>query len=503
MKIKGINPLERHVEKFVLGVFALFVLAVLLMQTGLVGGGRMVRVGSSERPIDQAIEGVKELALQRQARLQSDQVAPAIPASMPDPARVFEEAFARSTTPVGTLAALGQPALRLGDAAAGAPGGIALPKGGDIKYAAMKVSKPSTPIATVFEGTIDPIEVAEIGSPLASHLPAAQPFDLRAPSIEATFDAEALRKSIESPTDEGVLPLPPALWQGKVELVDVEWFRQQLGPDGRWGQEEMLPALPGRPTPRDVLGKSPFQPADYREALERERLERLNIRRPMFYATISGQPWVWPSQQQEEATAQGAEDVTGLKRELASVRAEIDVMKKRLERLGQGPRRPPGDQPNAPPPGGPPPKGPGGGGGGRGPSADAGGASSPEGNLSEDSPPFEWPVFPKNWYAQVGGGGGGGGAGGGGTAPPEGPSPEERRKERDAQAKKALEDKIARFTKREQELVEQLAKKGVGDQVAAAPTFLDEPLGSLASAEMKKITLWSLDLSATSGSTYR
>ncbi len=505
MKIKGINPLERHVEKIVLGAFAMFVLTVLLLQTGLVGGGRLVRVGDSERPLDRAMEGVRDLAIQRQGRLKSDQVATAIPASLPDPARVFDEAFVAATGAAASLAALGPPSLRMGGGA-GDPGaaGIALQRGGEVRFAAIKVSKPSAPIAAVFEGTLDPIEVAEIGPSLASLLPPAQPFDARVPSIEATFDAEALRRSIEAPDGADVSPLPDALWQGKVELVDVEWSRQELGSDGQWGNEAVISPPPGRDTPRDLASKTPFQPADYRDLLERERVERLNIRRPMFYATISGRAWAWPSLRQKEETVQGAEDVGGLKRNLASVRAELEELKKRLERLIQGPRKP-GDKPNNPPaPPDGPPKDPGGGGGGgggsdRGPSADARRQSSPVWHSGDAGASGRWPVIPNNWYAQSGGSGGGPG----GPPPSDGSSSEERRKEREAQARKVLEEAIAKLTKRETELVEQLAKKGVGAEVAAPPSFLDEPLGSLASAEMKQVTLWTHDLTAKPGATYR
>lgn len=490
MKVKGINPVERHVEKLVLAVFALFVLAVLLMQTGLVGGGRTVKVGAADLPLDGALAAVKDVALQRQSRLQSDQVAPGIPPSLPDPAGVFDAALAASTRTPSPLTSLGQSALRLGTDNPDL--GLAnLPKGGDVRYAELVVPKPMSLIATAFEGTIDPIEVAEIGAPLASLLPPAQPFDARVPCVEATFDAESLRKSIESPIGVGVSALPPAFWQGKVELVDVEWTRSELASGGQWTEETIIATLPGRTTPRDIIAKPDFKPSDFRETLERERVERLNIRRPQFYTTISGSPWVWPSAVKKEAEVLGGEDVARLKRELASVRVEIADLRERLARLGQPPRKP-GDNPPAPP------KGPGGGGGGggdRGPSADATRRSNPL--EAPTNPNYQWPEFQKHWYAQIGGGGGGG--------PPEksGDTTEQRRREREAQAKKAIEDKIDRLVKREQELLAELEAKGVGAQAAIVPTFFDEPLGSLASGEMKQITLWTHDLTAKPGATYR
>lgn len=489
MKTKGINPIERNVEKVVLSLAAAFVLGVLLMQTGLVGGSPRVKVGSAERPVDEALLGVKEIAFQRQGRLQSDQVAAGIPASLPDPLQVFEQAIASSSGANTPLAALGKSPLRLGDDLA--TSGIALPKGGgDTRFAAIRVPVPGVPVVGEFEGTIDPIEVAKVGAGLAAALPEAQPFDLRAISVETTLDAAGLRRSLETPGEEGASPLPAALWQGRLELVDIEWIRQERTTTGEWGEETVLPPLPGRATIREIVGKTDFQPADFRELIERERQERQVIRRPPFYATIAGRSWVWPSQAKKESESKDATDVVALKQELAALRRELDDLRRRLERVNN-----PGGKPPQAPPGGKPPAGGGGGGGGgdRGPTASAEPRQTPHG-VSDSS--FDWPVLQHGWLAQ---GAPAGGRRPGGSSDP----PADRGKDREAAAKKKLEDDIAKLDKREKEIVAELEAKGVAAQGLQTPIAFEEPLGSLSSNETQQITLWTHDLAARPGATYR
>lgn len=472
MKTKGINPFERHVEKAVLAIFAVFVLVVLLMQTGLLGGSRTVNVGGEARPLDRALEGVREQALRRQTRLQSDQVAAGIPASLPDPVEVFDRAMSTSGGPVATLTTLGSQALRLGDEGQSAVV-TGLVQSGDSRFAPIRVPVPEKPISAIYEGAIDPIEVASIGASLASLLPPEQPYDARVVSIESAFDAESLRRMIEAPTEAGMLPIPAAMWQGKVELVEIEWIRQQVGPDGQWGGDVVLPALPGRPSLRTLLAKGDFQPGDFKELLDRERVERPWIRRPAFYKTIAGRPWIWPSQAVKEGESHGGDDIASKRRELAAVRQTIEETRRRLERSTTPPTRPPGNPPPPPP-----------GGGGRGPNADA----TPGANRSWSD---EWPTIPPHWLAQTPGGGRGG-------RPPENPQ-----NPQSEQIRKRLEEQLAKLTQREQELVAELAKLGVGEGAAPLPATFDEPLGSLSSTEMKRITLWSHDLTAVPGVTYR
>ena len=61
MKLKGINPIEQHVEKLVLGVVALVLLAVLVIQFALPPQG--VSVGSaSDIPPEDALDPVADEA---------------------------------------------------------------------------------------------------------------------------------------------------------------------------------------------------------------------------------------------------------------------------------------------------------------------------------------------------------------------------------------------------------------------------------------------------------
>ncbi len=498
MKLKGINPLEQHADKIVMGVFVLFLLFVVVVQAGLLGGTRTVKVGTRDVPIDKADDAVKELAIARKARLDSDQVNPSVPESLPRVQERFQAAMSGEgalQVPASALAMIGTSSVLDWGSAGGA-----LPSGdlGDAEYSPVTPPAPSKPVAGIHEGTIDPIEVARVGADLEKWLPKAQPFDARIVSVQTGFDAARLRAMFSEPGG-GSAPIPNALWQGRVEILDVEWLRQERQPDGTWSEPTSIAPMPGRFSLRPMIHKPDFQLPELRELLDGERDHRKEVRRPAFYPTISGEAWVWPAKNAAPVAGgqQVQPEIERLLRELQDVRHEITQIERKL---GKG-------APNAPGPGGPRDQ--------RQPPPPSRGdrriPSDPEenapqyaysgaGNTAEESE-FQWPHIPREYVAQFGGGGGGG------------DDKEEQKKEKDAQgereakAKEILNKKLEARKAREKEIVDDLSKRGVNDEgkrTDAGPAGqLNEPLVSIGEPDATTVTLWAHDISVRPDTTYR
>lgn len=338
MKLKGISRFEQFADKAVFGLFALFLLFVLVMQVGLIGGASVVKVGGKDVSIDQADRAIKEIADAKRAKLESDRVDDRIPSKVASARERYEAALQNSRAPAPKLAALGVSTIR--------GVGLATPSGpeiaaNDADFKPFVPPAPSRPLLSMFEATIDPISVAQIGEDLAKLLPAEQPFDARTVTVLSVFDAARMRAMLGGA--DGGAPIPAGFWQGRVELLDVQVVRQQRGSDGQWGAEEMLSQIPGRFSLRERLAKDDITPIALRSVLDAERGNRENIRRPAMYQTIAGEAWTWP-----KVADQGGDNkqsqIDRLQRELRGVRAEIERVKKQL-----------GDRPGGPPPPPPPP----------------------------------------------------------------------------------------------------------------------------------------------------
>lgn len=348
MKVKGISVFERHVDKAVLIVFALFLVFVLAQQLGLMGGRRSVQVGDREVPLDQADDAVRAIAERKRAGLTAERPDSQVPATLPNPVERFNEAMRGRPEQLPVLANLGAPAL-LGGAASEGPQ-IELPAGAGA-FAVVEAPKPTPAIAASYGSTVDPVIVETIGPELAKLLPAQQPFDARFVSVETTFPAASFREAIAAGGPNGGAPLPAAFWQGRVEILDVELWRQEIGPEGEWGGLTLVPALPGAPSLRAELNKPDLDPSALRPLLDQERLNREYVRRPPYYPAVSGEAWTLPSRR-IPLTAEQRDQIAGLQRQLRSIRLEIENLRKQPP--PRTPPPPPGRRDGDPPP--PPPE---------------------------------------------------------------------------------------------------------------------------------------------------
>ena len=368
MKIKGISPIEQHVEKLVLIVFALFAMAMFVLQFNIFGDPNAVQIDQNRKVSPaQAVEAIADMARRKEGEI--DAVAGAEVPNPPGPLDRFDEAAKTpAVPPAWSTVALFPGAARSGSSI----DPTETPTDGTVADRVVEIAIPGlqSPYARAFGSTVNPL--APVTQPeLAALVSADQPYDIRAVSIQATFAADALRAELaQIPADETVRSLPLSWWVDQVEILDVEVARDQLGPDGSVVDTEILPPVPGVASLRDRIFAADVAPRDLPAILSDERSNRAAIRRAPFPPTIAGVPWIWPALAAErDAADPDRVAVQRLVDERRRLMTEIERLK--TPRPGQG-----RDEERRPPP--PPP----GQGGGPRPGGGAGSGGPPSGGSS-------------------------------------------------------------------------------------------------------------------------
>lgn len=476
MKLKGISVFERHAEKIALGICAALFLGVFMLQ--FLGGSNSVKVGQESVSPGQATQRVVEMARKKEGAL-TEARTPDLP-DVQSPLTSFQTALQTPAVSFPSLA-LGAPfrSAESATASASAASGSAL---AEQSFYFPPLPAPTNVIAAIVEGTIDPFEPL-VTPELARYLPREQPFDKRAVSIQATLEAARIREALSSaPEGQSAGAIPLSWWRGVVEVLDVEVvrqeWRQEPGEPGYWGPEESLDPLPGRFSLRKDIRAEGFMPRDLPAVFEAERLNRELIRRPPYYSMISGERWLWPALSQELAQGdQNLDEVGKLLRERTRILRDIENVQRQLSK--------PADEPSD--------RG-GGGGGGPGdkpPRADA----RPGRPFAEPSP---WPEIPANWFAQFGGPSGGSGEQG---------EDDTARKEREARRIKRLNERLAELQNQLAENDKALKALGYDPEGKRLEDPRDrafsEPLLSLTDPGNASFAVWSHDITAELGKTYR
>lgn len=335
MKLKGIKPVEQHVEKAVLGVCGAAFVGALVWQLFLTKSE--VKVDGKDRALSGAFDPAKDKAnILKGAIESSDPKLPEVPKlTISDTLRLGSELPAKA----GTTIALGAgPGIRVGAAAAQAV---------DVKLALPALGAPTSVVAAGYRNTISPVEKLQ-NKDLAALLPAEQPFDKASVSVEGVFDGVAFRSVLESDPDGTAGPLsaiPLSLWKDpaglpSVEIVTVEIERKTVrNPDGTTPTKEevvIVPPAPGRPATaiRANWEKEARSAGDIPILLDDVRSAWPSVIRPEFYPTISGPEWERPS------LVDVAVDENDKGRDLKLAKRQVALLDKRLnaarEELGVG-----------------------------------------------------------------------------------------------------------------------------------------------------------------------
>lgn len=435
MKKNRINPIEQHFEKVILAGVSVVLLGVVSMQ--FLTQPNAVKVGNSAEAVAphrvfDSIERDAEALLAQMRNPEPD--LPAVPDQ--DVLRRFEQ--------VRTLSLAGE--MKLGNfgravEVEGPEGGLDPTELAATTYAMPALPVPAAIAAATHRGTIDPFE-AIANEELLAYLPAEQPFDALAVSVEGMVDSSALMESLQNDPDgdEGpVRPLPLSWWRGNLDMLGVEVEREERGPDGSWAGQKVIAGMPGGVSVLDEVRAPGLTPADLTQIAQSSRQYLREIAQPAFPRTIAGPEWIRPSEQEADLGLSDTElEIRRRMKELERNDRRIEATKKSLEEAG-------------------------GGGGGVG-----------------------------NEQTGRGGRGEGGGGGGGAT------DTTQRRRE-------TLQRQLEQFQKTRERIVEQLADLGVlvaeDAQPEQASNEPEPPLpGILEAAEMP---VWVHDFSAAPGKTYR
>ncbi|CAG0954075.1 hypothetical protein PHYC_00361 [Phycisphaerales bacterium] len=369
MKMKGIGTFEQNADKVVLGGVVLVGVGALALQ--LIAGGSTIKVGTKEVPPGAAFQPVEEEAQRLLARVQSD--SPSFPEA-PKFTLAGKLALGKDLSrPAWPRVAMGS-APNIGKGDIGAVIATA-------EYAFPEVPAPSTPVAVAYSATIHPAEGLQ-NPQLASLLPAQQPFDKAAVSIEFTYSGTELQAALANDPEGPVEPLPRPWWRGQadqgadpVTLIAVEVERELVsGAEGvtpTGSATTILPPLPGRVDSLKVWNDSVKSVGDVPVIVDGIRGVFDEIARPEYYATIAGPTWEQPSKVAERGdSSDKATQVRNTRRKFSEVQRRFDDL---TELLSKTPKP---DTARRPEPREQPPSRTGGGGKG-GSGGPAGGAPSP------------------------------------------------------------------------------------------------------------------------------
>lgn len=438
MKLKGINPFEQHAEKIVLGVVGTAMLGALGYQFLRSSD---IKVGGKDVPLSAAFVPTETEARRVQGAI--DNPSPTLP---PEPKFDLGEKMSlgrdAKVGPTTLVAAMGRPV----DVKGFNPERAVATS----QYSLPAVAAPKNVSTNAFRSTVSPMEVIRHAE-LAKFVPAVQPFDKAAVSVEAEFSGTLLRDALAAdPDGSGPLEAMPGSWWRDVggigDLVDVlavQIERETIAtPEGRTPEKAevvVLPPLPGRVNAIAEWENSVKGPGDVPFKITELRPLSDDIQRAPYYQTIAGPEWLPPS----EASKADDENPNGreiriLKSREADLERRINGLRDQLQKLGGAP-------------------------GGRD-------------------------------RAPGGGGGLGGGKGGGGQQAP-GPRPDPNGGNNPRQQ---IERRLAEF---ENQLADTRSKlETLGSKGNAADATAKGVVGTLDSGSVK---VWTHDITAQPGATYR
>ena len=316
MKLKGVNPIEQHIEKIVLGVVFIILLGVIALQfvttpNNIEDGGRSIAPA-------QVYTALEQQANQLQSQI-SD-LNPGLPDVQPvDLVERYDNAFDRATADRLTLSSpLGQ---GVDVAAATGADTTVVGQRTDGPLVALAVPATSAPVAASQWATLDPYAMLEVPE-YADYVPAQQPYDFASITIESTFSGTELQSVLNG--NNGGTPIPSIYWSSTgIAVLGFEVERQRLMPGGEWGASESIETPPHTPVPLNAVNaESGLQ--DLVTVVGNASREAGEVQRPMFPPTIAGPLWTPPSERVAMAGSSEADQIRRIQRQLDRAREELE-----------------------------------------------------------------------------------------------------------------------------------------------------------------------------------
>ncbi len=319
MKLKGVNPFERHIEKIVLGLVLVILLGVIAMQ--FVTQPNAVKDGGRTITPDQVYMALAPQANQLQSQL-TDQ-NPGLPAvESVDLVARYNQAFDSAGAGREQLSS----ALGRGVNVASLVGGsvIDIPAGGTQgPVEALAVPATTRPVAASQWATLDPYAVVEVPA-YAEYVPAQQPFDFPSITVEASFNGKDLERVLNGEGEGGGKAIPRRFWSATgLAIMGFEAQRQRLMPDGSWGEATPIETPPGTPIPARAIGANAGL-QDLTTLVTNASRASDEVARPMFPPTIAGTAWEPPSERVVAADESESAQLRRVQRQLDRARAELE-----------------------------------------------------------------------------------------------------------------------------------------------------------------------------------
>jgi hypothetical protein len=331
MKLKGINPFERHVEKIILAGGALAVLGVAAWQVlnapAVTFGGRQVAPGQ----VDSLLEE-RARALQSQLRGESTIKIPEEGVALAAP--TFDSALAKEVAPRSSLP-VASPALA---------------------SALIHTTENSTDVwyhEPAFAGIqmVDVIQTADALTPesakralaiapaLAARFASSEgPQDVVWTTPVARLDLKGIRAELAR-AEPGAKPpraaLPGVWYQDTPFVVDVVFQRREVLPGGGYGPVQTVPVFSPREAELDFRSRIAGAKAELRDTvfgMLRNPADQAQILQLPFFETVNGS-FVSPTVRVDAAAsgATAAEDVD--RRRLMQMKTQLETKRRAAQKL--------------------------------------------------------------------------------------------------------------------------------------------------------------------------
>ncbi|MCC6230717.1 MAG: hypothetical protein IT432_16015 [Phycisphaerales bacterium] len=290
-----------------------------------VGPGNQIEVAGQMVDPDKAYGPVKTQAEAILAKVNSQSPELPVPPRA-DVLKRFEDRLTKGVSPGKNIVALAPRLPLTPDAGASLAGNAEAP------IAPLAVPAPSGVMAATFASAIDPMEVIA-NDELAKLLPKEQPFDKQAVSVEAVFDGTALTKALENDPEGDPRSIPLGWWRGQMGVVAVEMERERQLSSGEWGETTIVPPMPGRVSLLKDLDKSVKSKGDLPLLVSQASQAQDLIMRPAYYNIIAGPEWTPPTEMAAGETK--SEKIDRIQKQINDMVKEEAVLKRRLENKGK------------------------------------------------------------------------------------------------------------------------------------------------------------------------
>jgi hypothetical protein len=325
--MKGISSIEQHVEKLVVALLAIVLVAVLALQ--FLSSPNRVSMGGEE--VDPGeIEGrLRAKADAIRGRLAGGGAdAPLVEGGVPKVADDFVAGLDRAVAPRPKL-----PLIDHGLAKSLLPGDVS---SGDAMYHVPRFA-PLAMVEVRQESATIRESVVAANPGLKEMLASAGEADVTWSIPIAEIDLAALRGELRASPGESTA-IPELWYNGNLYLLDLVFERQELGEEG-WGEAAVVPPLPGAFSLRKELGNADAELRDEVFRLLASRERALAILQPEFLETerevFSAGAILGDTGPADTGESDG---VRRLKRSLAVKRANLERVEADLKELG-GPLR--------------------------------------------------------------------------------------------------------------------------------------------------------------------